>query len=296
MSTNGTAPVAESYWNQVADEVAALSDSPVEVQDLSIRSNEFSSTCSLTFKGVGGYPLFAYYSVPRGDGPFVPLFQAPGYGSVVAVPAYERRARFAVMALCHRGQRLSDSSYQSAYPGLLTEGLPGESTYRWREIVADCLRAIDVLLSRQEVDGSGLAIAGNDLAALVAALGPKAASLLVVTPLLFSDAAKRASDTNAYPRQEFNDFRRSQPGQWDEAAETLGLFNPIVAATHISARTMIACTAGEKQAAEALASAIPAGGEVYVNTGYGHLDHIAQEDWLADACGVERSPGTFLPR
>ena len=94
-----------AYWQTVLDEVSALSDGAVAIESLPVRSNETSIAHGLRFEGVGGYPLFAYFTVPRGEGPFPALFQTPGYGSVVGVPAYERRSRYAVMALCHRGQR-----------------------------------------------------------------------------------------------------------------------------------------------------------------------------------------------
>ena len=292
-ATNGGSP---DYWGAIRDEVAALARSPVSVEEIPERSDETSKVFGVKFQGIGGYPLFAYLSVPDGDGSSVPLFQAPGYASVSGLPSRERQSMYTVLALCHRGQRLSNSTYNAAFPGLLTDGLPGAGTYRYREIVADCLRAIDVLLARPEVDGSRLAIAGNDLAALIASLRPDTRSLLVVSPLLFADVAARLTGDDEYPLQEHNDFQRSQPDSWDEARTTLGLFDPVTRASRINASALIACSNAEKAAAEALAGGIAGGGEVYVNTGYSFLDHKFQEDWLADSCGVPRSAGPFLPR
>ena len=296
MSSTTLDTTTEQYWTAVQDEVAALAGSPVNVQDIPERSNESSKCYGVSFEGIGGYPLFAYLSVPHGEAPFVPLFQVPGYASVTGVPAHERRSRYVVMAVCHRGQRLADSKYKAAYPGLLTDGLPGADTYRFREILADSLRAIDVLLARPEVDASKLAITGNDVAALVASLRPDARSLMVVTPLLFSGVTARLTGNDEYPLQEHNDFQRSQPDNWDQATTTLELFDPVGRASSIGAPTLIACTGAEKAAADALASGTAGGAEVYVNTGYGYLDHKAQENWLADRCGVARSEGPFLPR
>jgi hypothetical protein len=158
------------------------------------------------------------------------------------------------------------------------------------------LRAIDVFLGRPEVDGSKLAIAGNDLGALLASLRSDVKSLLVVTPLLLADGPGQASDTFAYPMQEYNDFHRTYGDQWDEALATLNLYDPIAGAGDISANTMIACVGGEKAAADTLAGSITGSSEVYVNVGRGFIDHAVQEDWLADAAGVPRSAGPFLPR
>ena len=296
MNNNGATNAQQDYWDSVVREVAALKDSAVESEPHDLSSDDTTVTIELRFRGIGDYPLFAYYSRPRSGGPFVPLLQVPGYGSVVVVPSIERRTRYAVLSLCHRGQRRSDSSYKAAYPGLLTDGLPGADTYVWRGVVADCLRALDVLLAQPDVDHSRLAVAGHDASALVAGLREDIASLLVVTPLLFTGVSGRAGATNSYPLQEFNDFRRTYPSQWEEAVATLGLFDPAPLAGNIRADTMIACSASEVPAASAISRAIPGASTVYQNTGYGFIDHKAQEDWLSNSTGVPQSPGPFLPR
>ena len=275
----------ESYWKPVDDEAAALTNGRVDLEEIKIRSNESSTVYGCRFTGIGGYPLFAYYSVPKGKGPFPGLLETPGYGSVRGVPAVERRAMYAVMAVCHRGQRLSDSAYKAAYPGLLTEGLPGAGSYRWREIVADCLRAFDVMLTRPEVDRARTGIAGNDLAAICAALRPKTRALLLNGQFLFRDTARRIDAVSDYPLQEFNDFKRTHPSQWPQATETLALYDPVSFAPRIKAETLIACLKSDGGPAAPLASAIKGKCEVRVNTGYGYLDHEEQERWLRERLG-----------
>jgi cephalosporin-C deacetylase len=268
-----------AYWQAVLDEVSALSDSAVAVESLPIRSNETSIAHGLRFEGVGGYPLFAYFTVPRGKGPFPALFQTPGYGSVVGVPAYERRSRYAVMALCHRGQRLSDSGYSAAYPGLLTDGLPGADTYVYRSVAADCLRAFDVFTARPEVDSSRLAVAGMDLAAITAALRPQT-SLMLVTAMTFRAAAERAPLTRAYPMQELNDFARTHPGDAAEAADTLSLFDPLAFAPRIGARALFTCGRDELKYVEPVVEAMPGEAQIELRTGRGFIDHGVEEEWL----------------
>ncbi len=268
-----------AYWQAVLDEVSALSDSAVAVESLPIRSNETSIAHGLRFEGVGGYPLFAYFTVPRGEGPFPALFQTPGYGSVVGVPAYERRSRYAVMALCHRGQRLSDSGYSAAYPGLLTDGLPGADTYVYRGVAADCLRAFDVFTARPEVDSSRLAVAGMDLAAITAALRPQT-PLMLVTAMTFRAAAERAPLTRGYPMQELNDFARTHPGDAAEAADTLSLFDPLAFAPRIGARALFTCGRDELKYVEPVVEAMPGEAQIELRTGRGFIDHGVEEEWL----------------
>ena len=143
-----------SYWSTLDTEVSDLNNDEVKATELPIRSNENSTAYELRFHGVGQYPLFAYLTVPKGEGPFPGLLQIPSYGSVVSVPAFERRAKYVTVAFSHRGQRRSDQDFAAEYPGLLTNGLPDSSQYIWRYIVADCLRALDILKASTFVDVS----------------------------------------------------------------------------------------------------------------------------------------------
>ena len=268
-----------AYWQTILDEVSALSDGAVAIESLPVRSNETSIAHGLRFEGVGGYPLFAYFTVPRGEGPFPALFQTPGYGSVVGVPAYERRSRYAVMALCHRGQRLSDSGYSAAYPGLLTDGLPGTDTYVYRAVVADCLRAFDVFTARPEVDSSRLAVAGMDMAAITAALRPQT-PLMLVTAMTLRAAAERAPQTRAYPLQELNNYARTHPGDAGEVADTLSLFDPLAFAPRIGARALFTCGRDELQYVEPVVEAMHGEAQTELRTGRGFIDHGVEEKWL----------------
>ena len=268
-----------AYWQAVLDEVSALSDGAVAIESLPMRSNETSIAHGLRFEGVGGYPLFAYFTVPRGEGPFPALFQTPGYGSVVGVPAYERRSRYAVMALCHRGQRLSDSSYSAAYPGLLTDGLPGADTYVYRGVVADCLRAFDIFTARPEVDSARLAVAGMDLAAITTALRPQT-PLMLVTAMTLRAAAERAPLTRAYPLQELNNYARTHPGDAEEVADTLSLFDPLAFAPRIGARALFTCGRDELKYVEPVVEAMRGEAQTELRTGRGFIDHGVEEKWL----------------
>ena len=288
----------DNYWLEVQRNVEALKDTPIKIDEVPERSNELSTVYGLRFMGVGDYPLFAYLSVPINGSELVPLFQVPGYASVGPVPSHERRSRYVIMSLCHRGQRLSDSIYKASYPGLLTDGLPIPDDYKFKDIVADCLRGITVLLSRPGIDEEKLAIVGNDLGALISSLNVdvKVKALMVVSPLLFCDLGERLTGDDEYPLQEYNDFQRNNPDKWSQALKTLELFDPIGGLSKIQSSTLIACSSAEKPAAQKLSSNIDGGGQIYINTGYGYIDHKAQEEWLADNCGVKRSSGPFLKR
>lgn len=275
-------PDFSSYWDGLDGELSAGKPAKAEVSELPLRSTDGSTGYGVTLTGLGGYRIFAWYSVPRGKGPFPAIFQAPGYGSVVAVPAYERRQKYVVLAVCHRGQRKSDVPYAASYPGLLTDGIDDPSKYVWRGIAADCLAAFDFLLSRREVDKKRIAIAGNDLAYITAGLRPQAGAVLVTGELLFRASIERLARTSEYPLEEINDYLRTFPRRKDAVQATLSLFDPLGFASNLRARVLVSCAAGAKPVAAPLAK-LARTGELRIATGRGYTDHTAEEKWIDGA-------------
>lgn len=266
------------------DELAALPPAP-ELAMMPLRSTDFGTVYDLRLTSTGPYRIFAYYCVPHGEGPFPALVHAPNYGSVVHIPPYEERQRYAVLSLCHRGQRLSDQPYAAAYPGLLTEGIDSPTDYIYRGIVADCCRAIDFLLKRPEVDADRIAITGNDLALLAAALRP-AIDALYYTPGPFYDAPHRVPATDAYPLEEINDYLRAHPDRTNTVWNTLRYFEPRHFAGGIEAETLLV-TGSNPDALAPLIDAFPNPPEQYVATTSGYQDGAHEATWLAEHSGFD---------
>jgi len=121
--------------------------------------------------------------------------------------------------------------------------------------------------------------------------------LLTSGQFLFADWKDySAKITDVYPQQEFNDFRRSNPEQWEEAERTLGLFDLVNFAPNITANTLLAVGGLSDMSTASITDAINAEVTVLPTTEYSALDHIAQENWLAEAAGEPKHPGPFLPR
>lgn len=296
MSTSSGRPADfDAYWSAVEGELAAL---PVaaELTHLPLQSNEHSTVYAARFTGIGPYRLYAWFSIPTGgDGPFPTVYQLPGYGSVVHVPPYELRQRYAVLALRHRGQRLSDQPYAAAYPGLLTDGIDDPATYIYRGIVADCLRGMDFLLSRPEVDPARIALTGNDLALITAALRPQA-SALHCAPGLFYDATSLAPKTSAYPLEELNDYTRTYPDRAAALARTLAHFNPLHFADRVRCETLLVTGSDRDFFSPAVLQPLTDGlaGPVtpYESAHSSYRDGVQQAEWLSSHFGYS---DTLLP-
>jgi cephalosporin-C deacetylase len=275
--------VFSKFWSDVDSEVRGLSFGDVTLDPLPLRSTEGSTMYTLRLPSIGDGGVFGYFSVPVGDGPFPGLLEAPGYASVVHISPYERRQRYAVLTLVHRGQRLADEEYAAEYPGLLTDGIEDSSTYRYRGIIADVLTGLDWLTGRPEVDAGKLGLAGSESGLIAASMRSDAVkAVLLSAPLILRGANGRNSWPNDYPLEELNDFARSHPDSSGKVSETLIFFDPISFVPEYSGEVLVACPQWDKDIASPIISRLGGSGELYLNTGRGHADHSYTESWLEE--------------
>jgi cephalosporin-C deacetylase len=244
----------DSYWAGVAAELDRTEVAP-EIELIPLRSSAEVRLFALRFTSIGPYRLFAYYAVPTPGAEGAPAtppgveVRLPGYASVVGVPAggLDRRwtSSRAVLALCHRGQRLSDRPYAAAFPGLLTDGIESPDTYVWRGIVADACRAVDAVRMRpaDEIDQTDIVVTGNDLSLFVAMLRGRELAAVRAQPALFYRLAERLPETQEYPLEEFNEYLRTYPQRTQAVAQTLAYFDPLAAARRATCKVEVA--AGE---------------------------------------------------
>jgi len=282
----------DTYWDALDEDLARYPAAP-ELEPLPLRSTDFATVYALRLTSVGPYRIFGYYSVPIGEGPFPGLLLTPRYGSVNHVPDYHDRRRYAVLQMMHRGQRLADQPFAAAYPGLLTHGVDDPTTYVYRGIVADCLRAAEFLLSREEVDKNRVGIIGDDLALITAARRPHFIAVQAAG-LTFYRLMEARQRTDAYPIEELNDHLRAYPDRQDAVARTLALFDPLhhvsQIATALAAPLLSVGDPGSLSGPEwlqPLMSALGEGVERYTLTHEGGTDQDLLDAWMANKLGVE---------
>ena len=227
----------DQYWKKVEDELASIQPAAERTQ-LHLRSAPEAKVYGLKLTSLDHYRIFAYFCVPSGKGPFPVIYRLPNYGSVVHIPPFEERCKYISVALCHRGQRLSDQPFAAKYPGLLTSGIDSQRNYIYRSIVADCLRVMDYLVSCDDVDSQKISLVGGDLALFTAALRDSA-SVLFYTPSLFYKALHKATATQNYPLEEFNDYLRSFPESINQISQTLAYFEPMNFASRVKSEVML---------------------------------------------------------
>lgn len=275
----------DAYWSKTMDELAATPIAPETTLNL-IRTNDYATMYDLYVTSIGPYRIYAYFSIPKGDGPFPALLLTGNYGGAAYPGSFEYRQKYVTISLRHRGRRLADMPFAAAYPGLLTTGIESPDSYIYRGIVADCVRMIDFLLERPEVDSSKIAVVGDDLALLTAGLRPQV-DAVYATPTLFYGAEALAPKSMAYPQEEYNDYARTYPDKAAAMWETVNYFNPLHFASRISAETRLVTGNDNDPFSPALVAPLA---EAFGKpiTQYVSLEHssykdgVAQATWLAD--------------
>jgi cephalosporin-C deacetylase len=280
------------YWQETLDALAGYPPCP-EVDVLPLRSTEFATLHGVRLTSLGPYRVFGYLSIPVGAGPFPAIYYAPKYQSVLEIipqgTANRQRSRYVTFSLAARGQRNADTPYAAMFPGLLTDGIDRAASYVFRGIAADSVRGLEFLLTRRELDPARVAVVGNDLALITAALHP-GATHVVTTPQLFHDTAELAPRTGAYPLEEINDHLRAHPGQRDDVRRTLAYYDLRALAPRVTATTLVMAGAPgtllDAASLDPVAAALRGRVVVHASEQSSYRDGLYAERWMAEQLGI----------
>ena len=151
----------DSFWDGVLAELAAI---PLDASTTAdpLRSTDAVKVCQATYRSLGGLEIFAWYALPAaGDGPFPAILHLPGYKSEPALRRDWGAKGVAVLSVAVRGKLPSSGEFNPGYPGLLTSGVGDRDTYSYKGVIADCVRGVDFLLSRPEIDAERIYCCGS---------------------------------------------------------------------------------------------------------------------------------------
>jgi cephalosporin-C deacetylase len=285
----------DAYWGELLDELATQPIAAEETE-LPLRSDEETTCYTVKLSGWGNYRLFGYLSIPKkGNGPFPAYYYLPRHMSVMEVvnqgESVHKRRDCITFSIACRGQRNADEPLIGRFPGMLTDGVEDRQTYPMRGWVADCVRGLEYLLSRPEVDADHIAGVGySDIALLAAALKP-ALCCVTAIPGSFYRTRELHHGCHGYPIEEVNDYVRCYPDRAETLYETFSYFDPRWFADKIDIPCLLW---GEPPMSylptdelKPLAEAIGPNAEIHASEQSRSLDGIVQEHWLADHLGLK---------
>jgi cephalosporin-C deacetylase len=162
--TNKTPPRFKEYWDNNLAELRKVKPEFHLIKKDSL-STDNRDVYIAEMKSLGGLTVRGYYFVPKTSGKHAAILHVPGYGQ-----GYEDRRVFLEnrenvieLALCVRGHGISADVFNPGFgvPGIWGYKLCSETEIAYRGIYLDCVRAIEFLLSRPEVDTSRIGVMGG---------------------------------------------------------------------------------------------------------------------------------------
>ncbi len=240
-----TSEQLRSFWDKAR---AELADVPLDaqIQPWARQPDVLAQVYDVTLTSLGGVKLRAVYAVPSCEEtyPRPALITFPGYGGdTIPLLGPALMEGCAVMTLYPRGQGPSREFWQvpNGYTKL-TLGLDSPENHYYRAAYMDCLRGLDFLTSRSEVDSSRLGVCGTSqgggLALAAAALDHRVKACATHVPFLCAYRIAVETATTG-PYLELTAHFAKHPDQRAQALTTLEWFDPLSLATWIEAPTLI---------------------------------------------------------
>ncbi|MCU0369850.1 MAG: acetylxylan esterase [Bacteroidales bacterium] len=201
-------PDFENFWKQAKQELAAV--------DPQFSMTRIDSLCTtkrhvylVEMHSLGNVRVRGWYSVPAAPGMYPAIMQLPGYSGQMLPEYVDYGDDIIGFGLNIRGHGNSRDDIDPGFPGFLFYGIEDEETYIYRGAYMDCVRGIDFLFSRPEVDTTRVAVEGGSqggaLTFATAALdNDRIRACAPLVPFLsdFEDYFRVA----AWPANEFLDF------------------------------------------------------------------------------------------
>lgn len=246
----------DQFWDRAKQQSAAVPlNARVTRADFPAKAFELYD---VWFDGADGTPVHGWYLVPGealAKRPMRAVVRYHGYSGDAGWPneylglASTGTAVFAVDVRGQGGRTPDRAVYdRGSATGWMTLGILDPETYYYKQVYLDCLRAIDFLAGREEIDAGRIAAIGNSqgggLTLAAAGLDSRIKLAFPVYPYL-CDFRRAVEIHSAGPYAEIKTwFRRADPTHEleEQVYRTLSYFDGMNHAARIRARTLMAIT------------------------------------------------------
>ena len=233
----------DSFWQRTIVELGRT-DMNATVEEAPEVSGREYITYAVTLDSFQGARLRGWYSVPTDTGNrgrLPGILSVPGYVGEKEIPAHLVMAGFAVLTLFPRGQGESRKEWQLESGTKLTHHIEDKEKYYYRGAYMDCLRGLDFLSSRDEVDPGRLGMwsrsQGGGLTLSTAALDTRLQVAVAEEPFLCN--YPKSIDVPSSPYRELVDYAAEHPEQRASMLETLAYFDVLNLADRVECPTLV---------------------------------------------------------
>ena len=226
----GLSTEIQTFWEYTRAELDGISMdaklSPAPEQS----SREFI-TQRLTLTSFGEIKLRGWYSVPKDNprGQFPAILTVPGYSGNKQIPTHLVVQGYAVLTLFPRNQGESKAEWQIESGTQLTYHITDRDRYFYRGAYMDCIRGIDFLVSRPEIDANRIGMwgrsQGGGLTLTTSALDKRIKTGVAEEPFLCNYPV--SIDVATHPYAELGAYLSQHPEHKALVLETLAYFDPL---------------------------------------------------------------------
>ena len=159
ISPTNPQPDFANYWQRAKKELAAV-DPQYKIIKIDSLCTAKRNIYLIEMRSLGNILIRGWYSVPTAPGKYPAVMQVQGYSSTI-IPEYVNYGDDLIgFGLNIRGHGNSKDDVNPGFPGYLEYFLNDKELYIYRGAYMDCVRGIDFLFSRPEVDTTRVAVEG----------------------------------------------------------------------------------------------------------------------------------------
>lgn len=218
----------DNFWMRAKRELAAV-DPQYKLTHIDSLSTDKRDVFLVEMRSLYNVLVRGWYVRPKAAGKYPAILHLQGYSTDPKIGWGYPGDDMAVLILNVRGHGNSRDDINPGFPGFLQYNLKDKERYIYRGVYMDCVRAVDFLCSRDEVDARYLVVEGASqggaMSIATAALDNERVKLCIpAVPFLsdFADYFKVAG----WPANEFRDFEaKNHDFGWNGIFETLSYFD-----------------------------------------------------------------------
>jgi cephalosporin-C deacetylase-like acetyl esterase len=214
----------QNYWDRARRELAAVAPQ-FKLHKIDSLTTSEKETYLVEMRSLGNILVRGWYHKPTAPGMHPAVLEVQGYSSSRQANQGYQEGDMASFVLNIRGHGNSRDHINPGFPGYLQHHIEDPELYIYRGAYMDCLRALDFLYSRPEVDTTRVAVMGGSqggaLSFATAALAPDRIALCAPSVPFLSDFIDYFK-VGAWPAGEFTQYVSEHPEVgWEKVYKTL---------------------------------------------------------------------------
>jgi cephalosporin-C deacetylase len=236
-----SADTIDRFWKRTLSELAEV---PMDalVEPAPAQSGREYTTSLVTLTSLGGIRIRGWFSVPNDGTCFSAIMAVPGYSGNKPIPVHLVQQGYAVLTLFPRGQGESKDEWELEEATKLTYHPTDRERYYYRGGYADCVRGIDFLTSREELNGERIGMwgrsQGGGLTLATASLDSRLKVGVAEEPFLCNYPVATEIGKKQ-PYLELSEYLSNNPNEREAVLDTLTYFDPMSLASRITCPVMV---------------------------------------------------------